>query len=488
MIAAQADRIAGDHLYARLQQNNHAISEGVGLWTVGVLFPWLRKAKKWQEQGKNILESEAGFQIYPDGAYIQKSTNYHRLMLQDYLFAVRIGQVNGFHFSEELMTRLKKAADFLEQMVDQICGHVPNTGANDGALILPLNVCDYRDFRPVCESLHYLFNENRLYERGPWHEDLLWCFGTKALDAPVSNQGIADLDAPTGGYYTLCGGPSWGMVRCGPFFDRPGDADLLHLDLWLNGVNIAPDAGTYMYYGKIPWNNPLRSTEHHNTVTVDNLDQMTRGPRFMWFDWPKAKVRYRLVSEGGQLKYFEGEHTGYERLPEPILHRRAVVKAGHEIWVVFDDLLGRGNHHFRIHWLLADLPHEVREDQRTVTLKTPTGLFMQVMGIAFPKATYGKWDLVRGDETTAPRGWISRYYGSREPTLSSSLETAGEAPLRFITVFCPESGNSDIQFSDREVRVSSDGNQLDLSCRAPGEGSVVKSMNWQNLDKKDHLY
>ena len=62
-IAAQADRVAGGHIYARLQRNNHAISEGVGLWTVGILFPELKMAGRWREVGKEILEEEAQIQI-----------------------------------------------------------------------------------------------------------------------------------------------------------------------------------------------------------------------------------------------------------------------------------------------------------------------------------------------------------------------------------------------------------------------------------------
>ena len=33
--------------------------------------------------------------------------------------------------------------------------------------------------------------------------------------------------------------------------------DQLHLDLWWRGLNIAQDAGTYLYNADPPWDNPL---------------------------------------------------------------------------------------------------------------------------------------------------------------------------------------------------------------------------------------
>ncbi|QGS69477.1 hypothetical protein CV093_17900 [Oceanobacillus sp. 143] len=75
-------------------KNNHTISEAVALYSVGILFPFMNKAKKWKEKGRKYLEKEAMWQIYDDGSYIQNSMNYHRLMLQDYTWAIRLGELN----------------------------------------------------------------------------------------------------------------------------------------------------------------------------------------------------------------------------------------------------------------------------------------------------------------------------------------------------------------------------------------------------------
>ena len=45
MLGVHADRIAANIEYAYSQKNNHGISEAVGLWTIGLLFPELSKQR-----------------------------------------------------------------------------------------------------------------------------------------------------------------------------------------------------------------------------------------------------------------------------------------------------------------------------------------------------------------------------------------------------------------------------------------------------------
>ena len=116
-------------------QNNHAISEAAGLFTVGVLFPFLKDAKRLLRKGKKVLEQEGLKQIYEDGSYLQHSNNYHRLMLQDYAWCYRLAERNGVKFTSELTNRLRLAVDFLYQMQDEATGMTPNYGSNDGALV-----------------------------------------------------------------------------------------------------------------------------------------------------------------------------------------------------------------------------------------------------------------------------------------------------------------------------------------------------------------
>lgn len=434
MIAVSGERIEGNIGYALSQRNNHGIIEAVGLWTIGLLFPELRKAELWREKGRRYLEEQGKSLIYEDGSFSQHSVNYHRLMLHGYLWSLRLGDLNGQSFSDDLKGRVKRAGEWLNNIRDDVTGQVPYYGQNDGALILPLNNCDYLDFRPVAQAANYYFAGERLFENGSWDEDLLWLFGPDALSAPIGEMGSwRDLSASDGGYYTLRTQAGFAFIRCASFRDRPGQADMLHADLWWRGKNIACDAGTFSYNSPEPWNNPLAHTAYHNTVTVDDRDQMDRVGRFLWLPWLQGKVRCITRSSAGHLAYWEGSHDGYARLTSPVDQRRGILQLGDESWLVVDHLVSSSSHSYRLHWLLPDMEHTWLEAQGMLILKTEAGVY-HVQALAQPRK--GVSSLIRGDEKS-PRGWRAPYYFYKEPALSLDLTVDGSQAF-FCTLFSPE--------------------------------------------------
>jgi hypothetical protein len=439
MIAVSGERIEANLSYALSQRNNHGISEGVGLWTIGLLFPEFKSAAHWRARGRQALEEQGQALIYEDGAFAQHSVNYQRLMLHDYLWALRLGDLHGQPLSSQLKERVGKAGAFLYQLQDEITGQLPYYGQNDGALILPLNNCNYLDFRPVIQATHYYCTGRRCYNNGLWDEDLLWLFGPEAVEAVISAPQRTDLQAEVGGYYTLRAKDSFVFVRCATYRDRPGQADMLHLDLWWHGQNVALDAGTYSYNAPEPWDNPLAQTAYHNTVAVDDVDQMERVSKFLWLPWLRGRVHRQQCSTVGHLAYWEGEHDGYERLKVPVYHRRGILRLAQEYWLIFDRVSSRSDHRYRLHWLLADLPYtwieEVdRSTQRygLLKLQTASGPYYMQLAAASHSGTYS---LVRADENS-PRGWRSPYYAYREPALSVAVVAEANS-LLYWTLFGP---------------------------------------------------
>ncbi len=118
MVAAHAERIYKNIDYAISTHSNHTISEAFGLWLVGILFPELKDSEKYLTLGRKFLEQEAAAQIFPDGSYSMYSLNYHRFILHIYLYAMRLGELNGFPFSESLRQRVTKSIDYLYQLID----------------------------------------------------------------------------------------------------------------------------------------------------------------------------------------------------------------------------------------------------------------------------------------------------------------------------------------------------------------------------------
>lgn len=425
-IAVHAERIEKNIDLAISTKTNHSLTEAAGLYTTGILFPEFKHSDRWQKLGKEILTNEGLKQIYRDGCYIQHSMNYHRLMLQDFLWVLRLAELNDDSFCDKLVSRVTKATDFLYQMQDEESGRLPNYGANDGALILPLNSCGYLDYRPVLQAMNYLFRRTRLYENGPWDEDLLWFFGQEALTARLEPARRTSKAYQSGGYYTIRGKDSWAMMRCHSFKNRPGHADSLHLDLWWKGRNILRDSGTYMYNCSEPWQSFFGSTAAHNTIVVDHADQMQRVSRFMWFHWTKAKFLGYKSIEGG-VEIMQGEHYGYCRGKERIVHRRSVLLLPQDYWVVVDDVLGTGSHEVGLCWQLCDGAFELKDNSLTMDMNNAIACVV-ILG---PTGDT-KYERFKGDD--APLGWRSLYYGSREPSPTLICSDQVALPTRFVTL------------------------------------------------------
>lgn len=449
MLAVSGRRIEANLSYALSQHNNHGISEGMGLWTIGQLFPEFRSAAKWRGKGRQVLEALGRDLIYDDGAFSQHSANYHRLMLHDYLWALRLGDLHGHPFSTELKDRIKTAGDFLFQIQDSESGWVPNYGANDGALILSLNNCDYQDCRPVIQATHYYSTGARCFDGGPWDEDLLWLFGPRALKSPMAVPQRADLQAKFGGCYTLRSSSSFAFVRCASFRHRPGHADMLHMDLWWRGQNVALDAGTYSYNAPPPWDGSLGRTSYHNTVTVDGLNQTDRVSRFLSFPWPQSQARCAQHSAEGHLAYWEGEHDSYQRLESPVSHRRGILRLGDAWWLVLDTLSSAEQHEYRLHWLLPDAPYEWDQNTGRLILQTAIApYYVQTAALS----SVGAYSLARGDKNS-PRGWRAPFYFHREPALSVDL-VAQASSMSFWTLFGPE--QCDVVVNERTLRLEAE--------------------------------
>ena len=353
-------------------------------------------------------------------------------MLHAYLWSIRLGDLNGRPFTDTLRSRLSRAGDFLYQIQDDLTGEAPFYGHNDGALILPLNNCSYHDLRPVVQATSVLCGGGRRYDGGPWDEDLLWLCGPEALATPLAEDRRIDFVAPLGGIFTLRSRAGFTSMRCPSFRDRPSQADTLHVDLWWRGENVALDGGTFSYNAAPPWDGAFSRTASHNTVTVDHLDQMDRVERFLWLPWLTSRVLTHVYSSGGDIAYWEGEHDGYTRLPDPVVHRRAVIRLPHERWLVLDALEGVGNHIYRLHWLLPDLPFTWDEVQGSVCLDTPAGPY----GVHVGSSDLNRDMSVVRASTDDARGWTSRHYLERTPALSVALHARGGG-VRFWSVLGP---------------------------------------------------
>jgi hypothetical protein len=144
--------------------------------------------------------------------------------------------------------------------------------------------------------------------------------------------------------------------------------------------------------------------------------------RFTWTHWSHGKVLHH------EENIWQGEHDGYQRLADPVNHKRTVILLAEDRWLVVDKLTSSKPHHYDLHWLLCDCDYGVQELTPVFGLwlrpsdrKLTDSTILIQMGLLEGNANFS---IVRADPTST-RGWRSRSYGDKEPAISTLLETNG---------------------------------------------------------------
>ena len=434
LLYSHAAHISANIGYSRYAvRNNHLIGEALALFVIGRLFPWFDRAGEWEKQGRQLLETDCIEQFYRDGGYCQSSHNYHRLALHYYIWAIRTAEVSGITLSAKVYAAVAKSAEYLCSFMDMKDGRLPNWGPNDGALLNPWTNCDYSDFRPVISSAYFLTKGKRLFGNGPWNEELLWFHGPKALVATQAEEKLKTASFGESGIHALRNGESsFASVRCGTVKNRFGHSDQLHVDLWVNEVNVAVDSGSYLYNDESQYHEHFMGTMSHNTVSLDGKSQMLLHRKFKWLYPAKAK----LIAFTDSL--FCGEHYGYKSLKGAPVHRRLCGFIGDDFKVsdlVFNQTAA--GHDANLHWLIDCTKYVVKNFPSgcIIEIETNRGPYW----ISVLSSVPGKVSFVKGAETG--EGWLSRYYSVKTPVLSVNYCSKYTENCRFETLF-----------SDTEVR------------------------------------
>ncbi len=434
MVAAHASRIPPTLSYARAQRNNHLLSEAVGLFTAGALFPALRGARRWERLGRRWLGRALADQVFPDGGYIQHSINYQRMALGLGLWAHRLAETQGVPLPAGGTAALERLARNLAALVEPSTGKAPHLGHDDGSQPLPLSTGDHGDMRPVLQAAFRALFGRSAFPPGAWDELGTW-LGLSAERGGAPAIAPPAQDFPDAGLYLLREQRSWAAVRCARFRSRPAHSDQLHLDLWRNGINLALDPGTYRYAAAEPWDNALARAAAHNGPLVSGQEPMQRAGRFLWLQWAQGRLLGRWRSASNGLEVLSAEHDGYQR--RGWTPRRTVVRAGSELWLVVDELLGEGQQMLQVAWTLPDgqpqlaaAQLDLQQDDQAISLRLEPKEVE--LGLYRAGELHGGSAVIpEGRDRTL--GWRSPTYADLQPALTLVAQLAGDLPLRLLS-------------------------------------------------------
>lgn len=291
LVTGSYKKVLSNFFYAhKCIKNNHTFTEILGL----IIGAWCTKDRKRLEKAYKLMDQEINEQFLEDGGFTQYSFNYHRFTLQILECLFKVSEATGLNIKEK--EKIKNSILLLYQVQEEK-GDVPNYGSNDGSLIFPLSVCDYRDFRPTLNSIYALLEGKRLYSKGNYDEELLW-FGDVSEKQRDSIPRISS-SFPKSGYYTLRNNNSFLFIPLQNYKSRPAHMDQLHIDLWHRGMNLLCDTGTFSYASTL--GEELASTVGHNIAKLSNTEQMNKKGAFLVTNWTERKEHYwnpdRFVGE-----------------------------------------------------------------------------------------------------------------------------------------------------------------------------------------------
>ncbi|MCX5714233.1 MAG: alginate lyase family protein, partial [Candidatus Omnitrophica bacterium] len=398
----------GRHIMANLEYSpfvtsNHYLSDIAGLIFIGVSFPQFEESKRWKKFAVKELIKEMDKQVYEDGCDFEASTCYHRLSLELFFFAVlAVARAHsGFNggnyleaaqtvFGRQFMRKLFKMFDATSYLLKPN-GRMPQIGDNDSGRLFTLFPREILDHRYILALGAVFFRESawKIKELFSQDDDIA-CRRrqNRALRVPrarscasPSRQGRAarhraDTTAARHGYREC----SWRLNKNG----NGGHChnDRLSFEWFAEGKDIIVDPGTYVYTQDPQARNRFRSTNLHNTVTIDKEEQnkislshlfsMGNELGFKSSEW-KGDEDYRVF-----LGQYRTRRLGGER----VIHQREVKFYTKEARLkICDSFEGRKRHALQWNFILSPyLKRQVRSIESEKDFRKEEALYSLAYG------------------------------------------------------------------------------------------------------------
>jgi uncharacterized heparinase superfamily protein len=369
---------------------NHYFKNGKALLFAGLFFTGV-DADRWLRKGLQIVDSEIGEQILPDGGHFERSPMYHAMILEDCMDLLNICAPRP----ERELVGLR---DRLRGMTQRMTRYLLGMSHPDGEISL-FNDAAFGIERTPAEIADYFQRVNGF---------------------PVSPPAGRCWSFPETGYYVMAPQPGNRLiVDCGPVGPdyQPGHShcDTLSFELSLGGKRVVVDSGCSEYTdGEIRRYN--RGNAGHNTLTVDRENQSE-----VWGAHRCARRAYplyaRLEEQAEGALVFSGAHDGYRRLSGSPIHHRKITWEGDSIQIE-DRVEGKGMHAVEIR-LHIHPGFQVDGDGRNAVVRDRD---RQVMEITLPGE--GRIEV--------QKGWYCPEFGVRLecPVLSATFR---DVPLPFRT-------------------------------------------------------
>ena len=383
--------------YSEKLTSNHYLSNIAGLLFVAVHLPEHEESSRWYGFAVQELVKEMEKQVYDDGTDFEASTCYHRLVLEMFFFSTWVTVVYDRRFNGEnyrqtaeaifgckYVERLYKMFDVVRYLLKPN-GRMPQIGDNDSGQFIKLYPREALDMRYLLALGAAFFNEPKWKVREYFHTEnsaddisevviLYGSDGKQKWDMLEwgSVNDIKSKEFSDSGWYVMRHGNNYCIVSCGPNGQNGNGGhchnDKLSFELCLNNKDIIVDPGTYVYTSSPEWRNRFRGTDFHNTVKIESEEQNVIDKQNLFRLEDNAMARCLKWEVGEGVDTFVGEHHGYKRLPQEVVHQREMKFYKNEGRLLVTDRF-KGNGSCTAEWALILAPEPARTLELSSQLK-----------------------------------------------------------------------------------------------------------------------
>tara|TARA_R110002073_G_scaffold72537_1_gene177547 strand:- start:558947 stop:560950 length:2004 start_codon:yes stop_codon:yes gene_type:complete len=331
----------GRYIYENPEKNraynhNHYLADLAGQILLGVLFEKsdLKETRLWRDNGIYELYREIRIQILPTGFTYERTTNYHRLVTELIAYTLILIKNNELEIPLDISFRVKKMFEVVPNYLF-LDGTAPIIGDQDNGRFLPFYPYNINYQRYLLNIGAVLFDNEKLkYFSSDNFIDILFLFGDRGCEKfnnlNSETNKLKSKSFSDAGFYTLK------SDKVNVFINNSGfshynevvgvgthtHSDLLSFVYSLEGVPFLIDPGTYVYSSNPKERKKFRSTEMHNTITVDDFNQNDIAENELW-SMRRNVIPSEILWETNEKKdIYEGTHTGYLRLDDPVRHSR----------------------------------------------------------------------------------------------------------------------------------------------------------------------
>ncbi len=417
---------------------NWGLMESNGLAHMGILFPEFKEAGDWREEAMGRLEEQIRMQVLADGMQVERASGYHLVCTFCFLQILDLALRNNIRVSNTYKRNTEKMIDFVIGIMKPH-GYYPMLKDADESDVFGkrasyglwedinnLNMLeDANDLRWVLKAGARIFNR----------ADMLY-IGTNGKEGKRPE--VGSVAAPEAGFYTMRTG--WDpedlylVFTCGELGVEDqncvhGHADALSIDVSGCGETLLIDPGRYIYEG--PNRIWFKGTSAHNTITVDGKDSSELADE--WMFKTKANSTVRCWSSTDRFDYVDGNHDGYQRLSDPVTHRRRICFVKPRFWLILDDLKAQAQHAYDQYFHFGPEARLQQAEDLTLTANYPHG-----PGIVVKPVKMDELKLERFKGSTDPiQGWVSYDYAVKVPAEAAKYTKQAKAETSFATLLVP---------------------------------------------------